>query len=408
MKINLDKDKKYLLACSYGPDSMALFGLLLQGEYYFEVALVNYHMRPESEMERQQLESLCLQKGIKFHYIDVLPAQVKKNFQAWARTVRYDFFREIISKNGLDALLTGHHKDDVLETYLMQKSSKREVMFFGIKALNRLDKMIVMRPLLGYEKSQLIDYCHDSKISFAIDKSNLESKYTRNYFRNKILAKLSSDEKAAMISHIEELNKVEMCLNARLLQHLNERLEVKKTIFEQLKPHEKRRLVYLMFDKIGAAKFFSRGIFSQIEQTIASKKQTALFKLNGTIYFSLAYEKFSIIDISLFQPYEFIVEDKKNKFLSKHLSFDLTGDLKKYKINDDSFPLTIRTSRTGDFYQIKDYYKRVSRLFIDMKLPKHLRLIWPLIIDAKGKIIYIPRYRDGYDSNQNSKLHILW
>ena len=84
-----------MLACSYGPDSMALFGLLLQGEYYFEVALVNYHMRPESEMERQQLESLCLQKGIKFHYIDVLPAQVKKNFKPGPELSDMIFFERL-------------------------------------------------------------------------------------------------------------------------------------------------------------------------------------------------------------------------------------------------------------------------------------------------------------------------
>ncbi|HOH94654.1 MAG TPA: ATP-binding protein, partial [Bacilli bacterium] len=42
MQINLDHNKKYLLACSYGPDSMALFSLLLKGNYNFVVAHINY------------------------------------------------------------------------------------------------------------------------------------------------------------------------------------------------------------------------------------------------------------------------------------------------------------------------------------------------------------------------------
>ena len=49
--LNLDKDKKYLLACSYGPDSMALFYLLLEIGFKFDVAHVNYHLRKESDVE---------------------------------------------------------------------------------------------------------------------------------------------------------------------------------------------------------------------------------------------------------------------------------------------------------------------------------------------------------------------
>ena len=51
--LNLDKNKKYLLACSYGPDSMALFSMLLEEGYRFEVAHVNYHFRNESNLEEK-------------------------------------------------------------------------------------------------------------------------------------------------------------------------------------------------------------------------------------------------------------------------------------------------------------------------------------------------------------------
>ena len=57
--LNLDKNKKYLLACSYGPDSMALFGMLLSENINFEVAHVNYHLRKESDDEENGLRSFC-------------------------------------------------------------------------------------------------------------------------------------------------------------------------------------------------------------------------------------------------------------------------------------------------------------------------------------------------------------
>ena len=48
--LNIDKKKKYLLACSDGPDSMALFKMLLLEGYQFSVAHVNYHLRQESDL----------------------------------------------------------------------------------------------------------------------------------------------------------------------------------------------------------------------------------------------------------------------------------------------------------------------------------------------------------------------
>ena len=55
----LNKNKKYLLACSYGPDSMALFNLLIKDNIDFDVAIVNYHLREESNLEVAWLKRYC-------------------------------------------------------------------------------------------------------------------------------------------------------------------------------------------------------------------------------------------------------------------------------------------------------------------------------------------------------------
>ena len=51
--LNLDKKQNYLLACSYGPDSMALAEMLRQEGYRFSIAHVNYNIREESSLETQ-------------------------------------------------------------------------------------------------------------------------------------------------------------------------------------------------------------------------------------------------------------------------------------------------------------------------------------------------------------------
>ena len=63
--LNLNKENKYLLACSFGPDSMALLGMLLEGGYNFVVANVNYNLRPESTKESEDLKKFCEEKGLK-------------------------------------------------------------------------------------------------------------------------------------------------------------------------------------------------------------------------------------------------------------------------------------------------------------------------------------------------------
>jgi tRNA(Ile)-lysidine synthase len=66
-RLNLDHNANYLLACSFGPDSMALFNMLLTEKYNFSVAFVNYKTRSNSDYEEEELEKICLKNNIAFH-----------------------------------------------------------------------------------------------------------------------------------------------------------------------------------------------------------------------------------------------------------------------------------------------------------------------------------------------------
>ena len=69
--INLDKSKKYLLACSYGTDSMVLFDILLKKGYDFSVAHVNYNLREESKEETVSLKLICKQNNIPIYVHEI-------------------------------------------------------------------------------------------------------------------------------------------------------------------------------------------------------------------------------------------------------------------------------------------------------------------------------------------------
>ena len=90
-ELNLDKNSKYLLACSFGPDSMALFYMLVTQGYHFDCAIVNYHLREESDSEVKDLEEYAAQHGVKV-YVYEYEGKLERNIESRCREIRYSFF----------------------------------------------------------------------------------------------------------------------------------------------------------------------------------------------------------------------------------------------------------------------------------------------------------------------------
>ena len=152
--LNLDRNKKYLLACSYGPDSMALFFLLLKENYDFDVAIVNYHLRQESDHEVNGLKDFS-DKHHKHLFVLEVKETISRNVEAKCREIRYKFFSDLYKENNYDAVLVAHNEDDHLETYLLQKKRKNLPLFYGINDKTSVNGVPVLRPLLHYKKRDL-------------------------------------------------------------------------------------------------------------------------------------------------------------------------------------------------------------------------------------------------------------
>ena len=178
--LNLEKNRHYLLACSFGPDSMALFDMLLKEGYKFSVAHVNYHLRRESNEEESKLRDFCVKHNIGIYVKDVNEVLGESNLEMKCREIRYNFFISVIKENKFDALLVAHQEDDLIETYLMQKRRKNLVNYFGIKEISYFADIEIIRPLLRYRKEELLMYCRMFNVPYAIDKTNLEDHFLRN------------------------------------------------------------------------------------------------------------------------------------------------------------------------------------------------------------------------------------
>ena len=183
--------KKFLLAVSGGADSAVLSHLFRVSGFEFQIAHVNYHFRGEdSNLDQKVVEDFCKKNIIKFHLKDVSEKEKSqmKSLQNWAREVRYDFFFNLLEKKNLDFIITAHHLNDELETFIINLSRGS-----GIKGLSGIPKNEnrILRPFLTFSKSEIYAFAEENNIDFREDKSNQKDDYLRNKIRNKIVPKIT-------------------------------------------------------------------------------------------------------------------------------------------------------------------------------------------------------------------------
>ena len=397
--LNLDKNKNYLLSCSVGPDSMALFDMLLKENYSFEVAHVNYHLRDESDFEEAGLRDYCKIKGIKIHVFQN-KTSFKSNIEANCREVRYDFFSKLYKEYSFDALLVAHNEDDLIETYLLQNKRKNLVFHYGLAEFNEIKGMKVIRPLLSFKKKELLDYCNELSIPYAIDKTNLLPVFERNKIRINLVSKMDDKERKDIVREINDKN-----------IELNKILEKVKTVSNKssdlLKLSEIEFAYYLNI-KLQQMRIIKPITYKQsLEVVKLLKSNKPNIALNIARNQAVIYKTYdSLIIEKNDDQFESIFVNEPCVIDNRFLYADLVKEGPKRKIKNSDYPLTIRTYHKGDRVQISDYEVLVRRLFIAWKIPLHLRKRWPLFVNKDNKIVYIPRYREDFKIENSPNFYV--
>ncbi len=178
------QNSKNLLAFSAGVDSTALFFLLLEHNIPFDIAIVNYHLRPAAKEEVAYAKKLAKRFNLKCYVYDA--PKIEKNFEAKAREIRYNFFEQIVEQYSYTTLLTAHHLGDRFEWMLMQFCKGAGcVELSGMQNIEKRGSYTLVRPLLHLDKQELLAYLHTKDIKYFHDASNDDTKYRRNEFRHK-------------------------------------------------------------------------------------------------------------------------------------------------------------------------------------------------------------------------------
>lgn len=188
------KDKKLLLAVSGGLDSMVLMFLFQQLNYDIAIAHCNFQLRGKESDEDENFVKVKSEKlKVKSYFIrfdtENYSNANKLSIQLAARKLRYDWFYQILEEEKYDYLLTAHHLDDQLETFLINLSRGTGIEgLTGIPAIN--DKII--RPLLPFSREEILAFAEENSISWREDSSNTSTKYLRNKIRHEVIPILKS------------------------------------------------------------------------------------------------------------------------------------------------------------------------------------------------------------------------
>lgn len=380
----LDTKKKYLLGVSGGPDSMALLDMM--HEYSICVAHVNYNLRDDTEEDYKVVHDYCKAHNIPFYYKEFTPDDyLKGNFQTVARDMRYAFYQEVYKTEQCHALCLGHQKDDVIETIYMHLERDSHPDYLGIQEVSCRLGMTIIRPLLHVTKQDLRDYCDDHHILFHDDYTNFQTEFTRDRIRNTILNQYTNLQKEELLKKAEEYNQKQVLKKEEVSKYLTEPLDYTLVPEDLLSD-----VLYALLKKHIEVSKISHHLIDEIIHQIHSSKPNIQMPIGVNEEFIKEYNNVYIRKSIKQVDYTYRIDHRQN-FDCPYFKIRTQGEMNDgIPVKDEDFPLTIRNIRPGDRMETAGGTKKVSRLFINAKIPSPLRHYWPIVLDCKGNILLVP------------------
>jgi tRNA(Ile)-lysidine synthase len=205
--------ERFAIAVSGGSDSLALsvFAKLysLENDNDFVSLIIDHKLRKESAEEARVTYKNLTQNKIKAKILTYQGEKFSSNIQKKARDLRYDLFHKYCAKNKIKFLILAHHQDDLIENFYI-----RLIRGSGIKGLTSLQNIFeynknfyLLRPLLNFNKQELLSVTKKSYSSWIEDPSNKNDKFLRVRIR-KMQTKLQKEgfDPKRIIKTIDNLN----------------------------------------------------------------------------------------------------------------------------------------------------------------------------------------------------------
>ncbi len=389
--------KKYVLAISGGVDSVVLFEVFLSLKLNFSVAHVNYNLRGENSVKDFELvQTLCKKHNIAFFSLDFETATQKPNrisIQMFAREIRYNFFKKIISENNFDFLATAHHFNDSLETFIINFS--RGSGLKGLLGIPEFNENKTIRPFSECTKTEIINYAKSKNLVWREDESNAKTDYLRNKIRWNIIPELEklTDNSSKNYQKTIEILKQTQGFVTEIIHQKKEKIVIQNGNLYQIKKKKfNKQNTFLQRELLAEFGFTEVEIIEKIiKSNIGSLFYSDNFILNTDRKFYFIQPKNNIenIEISIdklnFQqefPFKISIENENiaNKKAIHSLDYNCV-----------TFPLKLRKRKQGDwFFPLNmNGKKKVSKFMKDEKMSLFDKENSWILADADDKIICI-------------------
>ena len=229
--------KKYIVSLSGGVDSMVLITILKILNYQVVACHINYNNREETNVEQAFLEYWCHSNAIKL-YVKSITNIKRKNtkrsdYEYESKKIRFDFYKEIMTKEESDFILLAHHKDDIIENIFANVCRGRYILDLAvIKEQSIINGVIILRPLIDLYKSSIISFASKYDVPYFKDSTPLWS--VRGKFRTKIYPLLEDTFSYNIKSNLLGLSNQAYEWNELVLQQIIEPF-LALVIYEEIK-----------------------------------------------------------------------------------------------------------------------------------------------------------------------------
>lgn len=441
---------RILIALSGGPDSIALTHVLYTLKECFNINLfaahVNHCVRgKEADEDEAYAKDFCDRLNIPFFSIRIDVNELAKNkgisTEMAGREVRYEFFNKIKNENNINKIALAHNSNDQAETLLMR--IMRGTGIQGLIGIKPVRDEYYIRPILCIDRADIENYCHGNNLMPRIDKTNLETIYSRNKVRLELIPYIKENFNEDIVDTLNRLSEtiekdndfLEEITSKYFSQYIkisNREIIIDKDIFLLHEAMVTRLLRKSLESLTGNLVNFEKvHIYDMIKlnkqgtgKSINLPKGVLVQNIYGDLVLSYLSNKDKSVKTELKLSDNVLNKDLLSKgitleekilgykvslkLISNNKDINLKKDnlVKYFSIDEDIESVVIRNRKDGD--QFNPYgmtgTKKLKDVFMDLKIRKDLRDDIPLVL-INDKIGWIVGYRvsNAFKVSRNSK-----
>lgn len=400
-------ENRLLIACSGGLDSVVLTRLCHLMKFEFGIAHCNFKLRgEESDQDEVFVKSLAESVGalfLKTHFdTEKYAADHQLSIQMAARALRYDWFRELAIEFQYDYVLTAHHADDNLETFLINLS--RGTGLDGLTGIPEVNEIFV-RPLLPFSREEILNFAKEQKLQWREDSSNKSTKYLRNKLRHDVITELKLVNPQFLDNFrntLDYLKQSSQFIKSQLFRLKKDLLETSETDIVKIPINRLREYGNPRTSLYFLLKDYGFKAWDDIEQIVSAQSGKQIFSETHRLVKDRDYLLLSPIAEEI-SDRKYQIPEEENMIMIppgtlkiKEVSKMDQTDFKTIFVDKEKlkYPLIVRKWKEGDYFYPLGMKgkKKLSKFFKDEKLSLLAKeRVWLL---CSGKeIVWIINYR---------------